>query len=104
MKEKGFIFSVDALGALAIVTIVAVGWVLLSQQPSGNKMNSMQKKTQDNALLNLYTGQTTSHEFHMDKNFAVCKKYFEYVPASDSVNNDPAYPGRKGYTYCEEVQ
>ena len=92
--KKGFIFSVDSIGAIAIVMLLCIAWILFVYYESGMKATQMNKSTQDNALVSLYTGTPENDSLDTGKEFASCKKYFSYDDSANSVIE---------YMHCEEA-
>lgn len=78
MKEKGFIFSVDAMGAVAIVVVLAIAWVMYVHHETGMALEQRHKTAQDRALVNLYMGIEENQDLNINKETSVCKKYFYY--------------------------
>jgi hypothetical protein len=80
--KKGFIFSVDALGAIAVVIVLAAMWVLFVQHSGGMFGAQIEKKAKDNAMVALYKNDLTKTDSafssHADLNTVFCKKYFIY--------------------------
>lgn len=95
VSEKGFIFSVDSIGAIAIVIALGVVWILFVHYETGMRTTQMNKSTQDNALVSLYTGVPENDSLNTSKEFALCKKYFAYDDATNSVIE---------YMHCEEAE
>ncbi len=76
--KKGFIFTADALGAIAIILLAGVAWTMAVYFETGTGFEQAHKTAQDNALYSLYTGTEESQLPDLEKANAVCKKYYSY--------------------------
>jgi len=79
--KKGFIFSVDAMGAVALVVVLAMAWVFYVHYETGMAFEQRHKTAQDRALVNLYMGIEENQDMNISKETSVCKKYFFYQVA-----------------------
>lgn len=98
MKRKGFIFSVDALGAIAIVTVLGIAWVLYVHTETSPSMTQKHKSAQDATLMNLYTKNHEFQDLNLEKEITTCKKYFFYDTAYDETGSPLAEPAS---SHCE---
>ncbi|MFH1234778.1 MAG: hypothetical protein V1493_04160 [Candidatus Diapherotrites archaeon] len=96
---KGFIFSVDALGAIAVVIVLGAIWILSVHHSSGMLGTQIEKKVRDDAMVSLYKNDLTKTDSafasHADFSTVFCKKYFIY---DDALNN------AKEYSVCGGVK
>lgn len=92
MKKNGFIFSVDALGAIAIVTVLGIAWVLYVHTETSVSMTQKHKRAQDTTLVNLYTENREFQDLNLEKEITTCKKYFFYDTAYDEIGNPIEQP------------
>jgi len=88
MSERGFIFTIDALLAIAIV--VGAGFALfMIVQKTDSEIYSLQLsrvKADDNAMVGFYFGKSTSADqldFFAEKQEAYCTARFNYVKDSE---------------------
>jgi len=99
MKKEGFIFSVDALGAIVVVTVLGIAWVLYVHTETGISMTQKHKRAQDTTLVNLYTKNAEFQDLNIEKEVTTCKKYFFYDTAYDETGDPIAQPAS---SHCEE--
>lgn len=85
--SKGFIFSVDALGAIAVVIVLGAIWILFVHHSGGMFGMQIEKTVKDEAMVSLYTNHQTvesaADSAHDDLTTVFCKKYFIYDNASN---------------------
>lgn len=97
--KKGFIFSVDALGAIAVVLVLGAIWILFVHHSGGMFGAQTEKQAKDNAMVSLYKSDLTKTDSafgsHADFTTVFCKKYFIYDEASDEA---------KEYSVCGGVK
>ena len=100
VKRKGFIFTFDSVGAIAIVIALGVVWVMLIHYESDRSLAINHKTAQDATLVNIYTGvkenddlDALQHVIDMNVGSGVCKRYFTYDAGTI-----------KEHTHCEEIR
>jgi len=78
---KGFIFSIDAMGAIAVIAVLGLAWVFLVQQETGTVGQQISRIARDSAMTNLYTGTTANESVTLTPavpTYSYCKNYYLY--------------------------
>ena len=83
---KGFIFSIDAMGAIAVIAVLGIAWVFLAQQETGKVGQQISRIARDNATVNLYTGVAVSESLDTTKTYSYCKNYYSYEAGTNTVS------------------
>jgi len=97
MKQRGVIFTTDALGGILVMITLASIWVMMLQVEPSGAISQKQKFAQDTVLVALYNQTEYNHELNVDKETIVCKKYFFY----DNAFNDGVGDPLEGKQYCQ---
>jgi len=88
MKQKGFIFTIDALAAVTIIVALAIAWATGARAKISEKSyyESMEKIARDETVVALYKNVLSNDDISAiyNENFYVCSKYFKLDPNSDA--------------------
>ena len=87
MKQKGFIFTIDALAAVTIIIALAVVWATFARAKMSEKSyyESMEKIARDETVVALYVNDLSNDSFAGSAfSTYVCSKYFKLDPNSDA--------------------
>jgi len=99
-KMQGFIFTIDAIAAIAIVIVLAVTWSIAVRAKTGEKyfFTYTDKVSRDESLVAIYSRNLHSDEFEpLDVNMNIsCKKYFT-IKENDKHDDK----GINVYTFCK---
>ncbi|MEM0360178.1 MAG: hypothetical protein QXK06_02460 [Candidatus Diapherotrites archaeon] len=98
--KKGFIFSMDALGAIAIVLVVGAIWVLFLHHANSTWPVLSAKEAKDRAIVAVYRNQsfnetTSAPAANADMNTIFCKKYYLYSAIDNKVSEKSVCKGVK---------
>jgi len=105
MKQKGFIFSLDAMFAI-ILLIIGTSMVLLfvySENPGMAKVSFMEQNTHDSAIIAFYQNKEPT-DYGLDDNpdpasdYYFCYKTFKY----EFIPEDTAPGSIIEKTFCED--
>ncbi|MCD6247300.1 MAG: hypothetical protein J7J87_02600 [Candidatus Diapherotrites archaeon] len=87
MKQKGFIFTIDALAAVTIIIALAIVWATFARAKMSERSyyESMEKIARDETVVALYENVLSNDigAMHGEK-FYVCSKYFKLEPNNDT--------------------
>ena len=88
MKQKGFIFTIDALAAVAVIIALAVTWATFTRAKVSERSyyESMEKIARDETVVALYVNDLANDSVAgiSASNIYVCSKYFKLEPNSNS--------------------
>ncbi|MEM4257276.1 MAG: hypothetical protein QXD98_02870 [Candidatus Diapherotrites archaeon] len=89
IKEKGIIFTADALAATTIIILFLAGISTIERQTTNNYTPSllMDMNTNSNAMVDFYIGETTNDNLSEDiveSNTAKCNSMLEYDSTNDN--------------------
>ncbi len=88
MKQKGFVFTIDALAAVTIIIALAVAWATFVRGKTSEKSyyESMEKIARDETVVALYKNVLSNDDIGAiyNEKFYVCSKYFKLEPNSDA--------------------
>jgi len=79
---KGFIFSIDAMGAIAVIAALGIAWVFLVQQETGETGQHISRIARDSAMTDMYTGAATTETLDTTQTYSYCKNYYTYNAGS----------------------
>ena len=79
MEMNGQIFSIDALFAIIIITIVISGLLFMTAISKGDSTtyDSLRQNAQDTVTINLYKGIYS--QSNADGNTSYCETYYDYT-------------------------
>lgn len=93
MNGKAFFFSIDAIiAAVAILMLVGMWAFTLQVNENENVINSLDRKSQDKAVVNFYKGVQGNESIGAAKEFGACNNYYKYENGN-----------LVGQKFCEEM-
>jgi len=101
--NRGIIFSLDAVLALILVMILAatIAQNYVATSEIGNSLESVHARVADRAVIDFYSGQTSSEEISSLAEFGECVVIYTIDPEKNGLTGR-ATPDKQ--VFCEEEQ